>query len=92
MNLAIMVLHQTHLDFLYLPVLVTSMAVLDITRLLFLADPGVVRKYRSKAADLARTQPDWDEIARRTEELYLRITHRASEEHQSQASEMTAKR
>lgn len=57
-----------------------------------LTDPEVARAYRAKAANLARNQPDWDEIARRTEDLYLRVTHRASQERPSRTSEITAKR
>ncbi len=38
-----------------------------------LEDPGVVEEYRRKALHRARQQPDWDEIARLTEELYHRL-------------------
>ncbi len=36
-----------------------------------LDDPARVADLRRRAADRARSQPDWDEVARRTEALYL---------------------
>jgi glycosyltransferase involved in cell wall biosynthesis len=36
-----------------------------------LDDPAAVEHYRLLAAAQARSQPDWDEVARRTEALYL---------------------
>jgi len=38
-----------------------------------LDDPALVVRYRQMAAAHARSQPDWDEVARRTEALYLDI-------------------
>ena len=38
--------------------------------------PERVHEYRRLAAERAQTQPDWDEIARRTEELYYRLLGR----------------
>ncbi len=38
-----------------------------------LDDPAVVEDYRRQAIDRARSQPDWDEVARLTEEFYLRL-------------------
>ncbi len=38
-----------------------------------LEDPDLVEEYRRKALDHARQQPDWDEVARQTEELYRRL-------------------
>jgi glycosyltransferase involved in cell wall biosynthesis len=57
-----------------------------------LDDRGVVQEYRDKASALARSQPDWDEVARRTEEFYFHITQRAIETKPDRASGMTAKR
>ncbi len=39
-----------------------------------LAEPDLVEQYRQKAIDRTRSQPDWDEVARLTEELYLDLT------------------
>jgi glycosyltransferase involved in cell wall biosynthesis len=36
-------------------------------------DPSVVHSMRARARERARSQPDWDEITRRTEALYLRL-------------------
>jgi glycosyltransferase involved in cell wall biosynthesis len=38
-----------------------------------LADPGLVRQYRKRAAERAASLPDWDEVARRTEAFYLEL-------------------
>ncbi len=38
-----------------------------------LDDPALVERCRRLAAEHARSQPDWDEVARRTEALYLDI-------------------
>ncbi len=38
-----------------------------------LADPELVEERRRAALARARSQPDWDEVARRTEELYLEL-------------------
>ncbi len=39
-----------------------------------LEDPALVEEYRRKAMARARSRPDWDEVARLTEELYLDLT------------------
>src|ERR1700687_4247419 len=36
-------------------------------------DPALVEKHRQLAAAHARSQPDWDEVTRRTEALYLNL-------------------
>ena len=38
-----------------------------------LDDPSLAADLRKRAAERARTQPDWDEVARRTEKLYYEI-------------------
>jgi glycosyltransferase involved in cell wall biosynthesis len=38
-----------------------------------LDDPALVERCRRRAAARARSQPDWDEVTRRTEELYLSL-------------------
>ncbi len=38
-----------------------------------LEDPGLVEEYRRRARARARERPDWDEVARLTEELFLRL-------------------
>ena len=38
-----------------------------------LEDPGVVEAYRGKALARAKERPDWDEVARLTEELFLSL-------------------
>ncbi len=38
-----------------------------------LEDPGLVEEYRRKARERARERPDWDEVARLTEELFLAL-------------------
>ena len=38
-----------------------------------LDEPSLVEEYRRKALARARSQPDWDEVARMTEALYLRL-------------------
>ncbi|MEM7583282.1 MAG: glycosyltransferase family 4 protein [Acidobacteriota bacterium] len=38
-----------------------------------LDDPAVVEDYRRRALERARSQPDWDEVARLTEAFYLRL-------------------
>jgi glycosyltransferase involved in cell wall biosynthesis len=38
-----------------------------------LDDPARVALYRRRAAERARSQPDWDEVTRRTEALYLAL-------------------
>lgn len=38
-----------------------------------LEDPELVEDYRRRARERARERPDWDEVARLTEELFLRL-------------------
>ena len=38
-----------------------------------LESPDLVEEYRQRAAERSRSRPDWDEVARRTEELYRRL-------------------
>lgn len=38
-----------------------------------LSNPELVREYRRRARDHAQAQPDWDEVARRTEALYYAL-------------------
>jgi glycosyltransferase involved in cell wall biosynthesis len=59
---------------------------------LILTAPELVRENRGKASALASSLPDWDEVARRTEELYARIARRAMEPKPNRASGITAKR
>ncbi len=41
-----------------------------------LQDPGLVEEYRNRARERTRERPDWDEVARLTEALFLRLAGR----------------
>lgn len=43
-----------------------------------LEDPALAEDYRQRAAARARAQPDWDEVARRTEALYRHLLYGAA--------------
>ena len=53
-----------------------------------LDEPDLVRNCRQKASERARSRPDWDEVALRTEELFIRLVRgsRSLEKHRAEES------
>lgn len=49
-----------------------------------LDDPHLVREYRRRATAHAQAQPDWDEVARRTEGLYYEILEKRGKQQKEQ--------